>query len=1588
MLSSHQKGSPVPIAHVTNFNADGLDPGHKIEFIGQQYDSDILRNSFHLTSAISQAQNEYWSRFNKSFYMGAERTHLTGAVINSADTRGIFLNVWTDKLSKNEIKEHALNVNNYGRENPQFINTHNTGSNILNLNTLALSWQFDNNPAFSSSALSVIDFSSGSLSDIDKYGEVVGYKYPGISTNFVNQNTAIVQDYLQSIEYVEVDNAYTSDRVKIKDQEIDKFKTDSRPITYDFSFEKSMYQIISKEMLNFVAGLVSFNNMIGEPVNKYRPNYKMLEKVKEKFFSRVQNDIDLDKFVNYYKWIDASLGRMLYELQPASSNLRSDLKNVVESHALERNKYQHKAPTLEFKEPSLPETPFLGINELLYDWKHGHGTDALDSHGSTREEDEHCLWQRERAERDNTHGRQTLNNIITKDVEGSTYVLRSLTKPYKFSVERQDFLIPGSNSRANKIDELYKIINSGREISISTNDIFDQKKCDDILDPNKKKKYTIKTDTSDTNGYFDADANLILPFTLYSSSLGGDFSSFKEKLVLANNHEDEDSVAALPGPFTRANVGGMPHRRVPFRTAEQDRPEGYDIVEAAGSLTVKMPGMNSTPKSMFRRCPGNMSFLNVSNIKHTTSSLLLGNYNKDYEVVMTNGRILNNNFFIDNEGSFVGAEPYGTSRNLRDAREQPQPGADPIPAVAAVATIVYAGQPGSGNRITFVGNTGGTSVTYIALGSGVSAVAPLIKYEIAANPRATIENLKTAIEANQSAEFTVVHTEGGNVANGTLTITQKTLGPSGNLSVEQPSVAANYTVSGFSNGALSKAFAGSSVRTQFINHPQRDYALPDRGRTEHVIVNRFSAHEASFDPSGSAMGADSYKYDKAAGELSVYSTMNYRNLRVRTDLNYDSQVPFADPSRTTSQHFGSSSAGMAQLGTIPSRGRQGSFRTRHATPGSKPANVDRVVLGNDHDPVEEIGKPIVKVASKNAFVLTEIPSIDIGYSWIRNSCTIDGRRPDQVGLQEKHFLQRNGNFRHQFLGGEITTYGPDDSVLDSWGKTETDYLVFSSPGVPFVGRNHAIIESKESILFLSQSQFGAATGRGSTSARNLMYGQNAPSFSPDFNFTSTTGNPVFVDFAGLNTIIQEPVSTSTNTSGHENMLFTIGEFYREDATGLGRVRPIGGINYLNHEPLSLRFVVLGSSADEGAANNQVHEPATGLILNSIILNRQGPYGWPSWKQIRGGDHPIMRQHRKNNTFSIIRRGTNYNVSSLMDYHFSHTVTEQINVPRAGQQRILRGQGVSNDSVTEPRTIKNYKDIFATNRFNPLTLTKHRMKRPTDSAFVELQALMIGSLATNQIIEHQMWNADEYYYNIATDPLQERGLLAERYSEEGDLVESFTFDVNNIQQIRDTIAGSVSLRISYQNELTTYANPEIIKDLKVDEIKPHRLDAIYETWFPETDSNSRNKERELRELNYIETIYPREENTFTVNARSREGYFFPGYPTDSRNDRTYIRSGSADSPYPGKIQHADAAKLTYNATVVGDFEGVQNAFPRIVSYKRKGIKDVLTGSILMHNFDKRDHYIHTFFGEQQFLTPPQWQLKEIIFITILQQVLGF
>lgn len=143
-----------------------------------------------------------------------------------------------------------------------------------------------------------------------------------------------------------------------------------------------MYQSISEEMINFFMAskdASALENIVGDPVNRYRMGFKSMEKVREIFFNTVGNTPDLEKYLNYYKWLDDSITQMVMELIPASAKM-PNVRNVVESHILERNKYLSKFPTMEGK-LGIIEDAARGVNELTYDWQRGHAPIAEASGG-------------------------------------------------------------------------------------------------------------------------------------------------------------------------------------------------------------------------------------------------------------------------------------------------------------------------------------------------------------------------------------------------------------------------------------------------------------------------------------------------------------------------------------------------------------------------------------------------------------------------------------------------------------------------------------------------------------------------------------------------------------------------------------------------------------------------------------------------------------------------------------------------------------------------------------------------------------------------------------------------------------------------------------------------------------------------------------------------------------------------------------------------------------------------------------------------------------------------------------------------------
>ena len=298
-------------------------------------------------------------------------------------------------------------------------------------------------------------------------------------------------------------------------------------------------------------------------------------------------------------------------------------------------------------------------------------------------------------------------------------------------------------------------------------------------------------------------------------------------------------------------------------------------------------------------------------------------------------------------------------------------------------------------------------------------------------------------------------------------------------------------------------------------------------------------------------------------------------------------------------------------------------------------------------------------------------------------------------------------------------------------------------------------------------------------------------------------------------------------------------------------------NYVNSD---INLGTGPSNTDNSFSHTPLDFYGSVTTLNSIILNRQGPYGWPSWKQIRNQDNKIVKRHRKNNTLSVSFRGNN-----------------PFPRPRPGTDFDYRRTQENNNTYINDRRTENYKEITVTSRFKPITSHLHSV---LERDVIETLSNFTVHNLSRQKRQERIWKNDEYNHSF----LSNRALM----DEDGEFIP------NNVQ----LPLPSISMRTTVQNNVSGFANPEMSDDINFIEksyLEDLGLNTV-NTWLINQvrlqRTNRDGEKLDFREVNYIETIYPREINTYTTDARKRSSFDFFGFKSQ-REDRELILTGSVD-----------------------------------------------------------------------------------------------
>ena len=552
--------------------------GYEVSLYGVNYDTGIKRNSFFTRRTLSYQSGSKITAAAKRFFIGAHKTNFTGSLLNYSDAKISSLRYWTDVLPTGTIDLHAREVDSYGRKSPTResfeFQARNPGMHIPRAETLALNWDFaDITGSDNLGQFDVLDRSSGSANDAYEnqyqgiFSNINLRQHTGKGQDFAPSSTPARKEYVYKEELQPPEFVSSTDMVSVVASDSNVFTPAARPTDYYYALEKSMYGNVSKIMLQLFASVDEMNNLIGEPVNTYRPNYKSMEKLRQLFFNKVGNIPDFDKYLDYYKWIDASIGTIVEQLYPASSPHASGVRNIVESHILERPKYKYSflgdrkgtfPPGGEVSRGTMNSQPLVrgGLSQRSIGSEAGvisYVQTRAPLPRSPQKENENSFWWKYRAER--------TNPTISSSVPGVNATRQRILGVLQTEITSSKLVaIAGSVYKSQGIGQTPGTFKYQNIRDFTFADFREPPDTTDDPDPKVKRKTPFVATVDDEN----FNGEIVTPFTAYSSSVESGYVADLRAFgitgtIITNLHERPES---LQGPFTRAHVGGVQARTV------------------------------------------------------------------------------------------------------------------------------------------------------------------------------------------------------------------------------------------------------------------------------------------------------------------------------------------------------------------------------------------------------------------------------------------------------------------------------------------------------------------------------------------------------------------------------------------------------------------------------------------------------------------------------------------------------------------------------------------------------------------------------------------------------------------------------------------------------------------------------------------------------------------------------------------------------------------------------------------------------------------------------------------------------------------
>lgn len=271
---------------------------------------------------------------------------VNGHQLQTFDGRVSQIRFWSKDLSLSEWREHVKDYKSLGVSDPR-VNFNFENFRSGSFEKLRGDWSTDQ-PTITTDGfgnIEIFDFSQHGLHASGTLFQGAStvivpqrFFYSYISPNFdeaVTNEKVRIRSY-QSLDNVLNDEAQYSQQVPVYEITQEQIPEDNAKFSIDFSIVDSLNQ----DIIGMFATLEIFNNILGDPNLMFAQDYPDLDVLRNVYFNRLTDKLNIRTFFDFYKWFNTNIGHFIEQLIPRKTRYNG-INYVVQSHMLERPKVQY-----------------------------------------------------------------------------------------------------------------------------------------------------------------------------------------------------------------------------------------------------------------------------------------------------------------------------------------------------------------------------------------------------------------------------------------------------------------------------------------------------------------------------------------------------------------------------------------------------------------------------------------------------------------------------------------------------------------------------------------------------------------------------------------------------------------------------------------------------------------------------------------------------------------------------------------------------------------------------------------------------------------------------------------------------------------------------------------------------------------------------------------------------------------------------------------------------------------------------------------------------------------------------------------------